>query len=261
MPICDQISSQLQAASPIDHAKGCSACKKQLQQVPAHVGVIMDGNRRWAMQRGLPAAMGHLKGAENLLEIVEAASEAGVEVLTLFSFSTENWKRDPEEVEHLFQMMQDYLVLYRAVMIQKGVRLRAIGDLTQLPWTLQQALEETLKATSHGTTIDLVLAINYGGRNDIVRAVQRVAELVQEGQLSVAQINEGLFSQILDTGQMPDPDLIIRTSGELRLSNFMLWQSGYAEILPVDVLWPDFSKAHFSQALQQYQDRKRRHGR
>jgi undecaprenyl diphosphate synthase len=232
----------------------------QVRPVPRHVAIIMDGNRRWATLKGLPTALGHLRGAENLLDIVEAAAQAGVDHLTVFSFSTENWKRDPIEVKHLFSLMQNYLSLYRDTMIQKGVRLQAIGDLQALPTPLLQSLQQTIAATSGGKTIDLVLALNYGARDEILRATRKIAEQVRDGILHAEEISEELFSKILDTGHYPDPDLIIRTSGEFRLSNFLLWQAGYAEVIPVDVLWPDFSKDHFNQALTQFCGRQRRFG-
>lgn len=256
VPCCEDFTVE----APFSVEKSADASDLCSEAVPQHVAIIMDGNRRWARQRGLPLALGHLKGAEKLLEIVEEAAKLGIRVLTVFSFSTENWRRTPEEIHHLFQLMQDYLLLYRETMRQKGVRLKAIGDLSSLPESLQRALEQTIDYTDEGGQIDLVLAINYGARDEILRATRRVASLVKSGELRLEQIDERLFSQILDTGLYPDPDLIIRTSGEFRLSNFLLWQAGYAEVVPMEVLWPDFSRVHLIEALRQYQHRARRHG-
>jgi undecaprenyl diphosphate synthase len=258
----------LERLLPVEHPLEDTLLSAQSSEAPAfsraktphHVAIIMDGNRRWAGKRGLPTSLGHLKGAEVLLEIVEEAYKLGIRVLTVFSFSTENWRRTPGEINQLFQLMQDYLVLYRETMRAKGVRLKAIGDLSSLPESLKRALDETICYTDGGANIDLVLAINYGARDEILRATRRVAALVKSGELQLDQISETLFSQILDTGLYPDPDLIIRTSGEFRLSNFLLWQAGYAEVIPMEVLWPDFSRVHLIEALRQYQLRVRRHG-
>ena len=220
----------------------------------------MDGNRRWAMQRDLPVAIGHIKGAETLLAITEAAIDLGIGVLTVYAFSTENWRRTPDECRNIFQIMEQYLQRECPRMVSEGVRLRTIGSIERLPEELRSALARTMQATAQGQRIDLVLALNYGGRDEIVRAVRKAAKRVQQGELSLDDLDEKCFASMLDTAEWPDPELIIRTSGEVRLSNFLLWQAGYAEVVPMEVLWPDFSRNHLMEAIATYQQRSRRHG-
>jgi undecaprenyl diphosphate synthase len=229
-------------------------------KIPSHVAIIMDGNRRWARKQGLPAIMGHWKGAETLMKIVRAASELGVKTLTVFSFSTENWNRAREEVDALMHLFKIYLVKERAAMAKEGVRLQAIGDLKRLPPSVLGELELSKACTAHCKKIDLVLAINYGGRDDIRRAFVAMMTDFEKGKLLKEQISEQLISQYLDTAQWPDPGLLIRTSGENRQSNFLLWQLCYSEFYLTDTLWPDFNEHALLQAIRNLQQRQRRLG-
>lgn len=229
-------------------------------KIPSHVAIIMDGNRRWAKRQGLPAMMGHWKGADTLFKIVKAASEIGIKTLTVFSFSTENWNRAREEVDALMHLFKVYLVKERAAMIREGVRLQTIGDLKRLPSFVINELEHSKACTAHCKKIDLVLAINYGGRDDIRRAFVSMMADYEKGKLLKEQISEQLISQYLDTSQWPDPELLIRTSGENRQSNFLLWQLCYSEFYLTDVLWPDFNEQALLQAIHTVQKRQRRLG-
>ncbi len=229
-------------------------------KIPSHIAIIMDGNRRWAKKQGLPAIMGHWKGAETLTKIVRAASELGVKTLTVFSFSTENWNRAREEVDGLMRLFKVYLVKERAAMAKEGVRLQAIGDLKRLPSSVLNELELSKACTAHCKKIDLVLAINYGGRDDIRRAFVVMMTDFEKGKLSKEQVSEQLISQYLDTAQWPDPELLIRTSGENRQSNFLLWQLCYSEFYLTDILWPDFNEHALLQAIRTVQQRQRRLG-
>lgn len=231
-----------------------------LSKVPQHVAIIMDGNRRWAKRQGLPAVMGHWKGAETLMKIVRSASELGIKTLTVFSFSTENWNRDKEEVDALMQVFKVYLEKEREPMAEEGVRLEAIGDLKGLPPFVLRELELSKSATAHCNKIDLVLAINYGGRDDIRRAFLAMMEDCEKGKLSRDQVSEKMISQYLDTAKWPDPGLLIRTSGERRQSNFLLWQLCYSEFYHTDVLWPEFDEHDLLQAVREHQLRQRRWG-
>ncbi|MES2344324.1 MAG: polyprenyl diphosphate synthase [Chlamydiota bacterium] len=213
--------------------------------VPHHVAIIMDGNRRWAKQHGFPYMAGHWKGADTLTKIVKAASELGVRVLTVYSFSTENWNRLPEEVEALMDLVQVRLLQQQESMIHDGVK---------------KALVDVKNATRHGNKIDLVLALNYGGRDDIRRAIKTIAEDCVSGKLLPEALSEQVIATYLDTAAWGDPQLVIRTSGELRISNFLLWQISYSEVYVTDVLWPDFNEKNLLSAIIEYQRRHRRHG-
>lgn len=230
-------------------------------RIPSHIAIIMDGNRRWAKGRGLPHILGHWEGAETLTRIVRAASVLGVKVLTVYSFSTENWGRSKEEVEALMALIESYLVKQSRFMLQEGVKLDAIGALSALPKGLLQTLQETKELTAHCDRIELILALNYGGRDDIRRATQAIVQECMEGKLNKDEITEELFSCHLDTAKWKDPELLIRTSGEQRLSNFLLWQLSYSEVYISDVFWPDFTKNHLLEAILSYQKRERRGGR
>jgi len=234
--------------------------KLDMEKIPRHVAIIMDGNRRWARNNKLPPVVGHWKGAETLSVIVEAAANLGVKVLTVYAFSTENWNRDSAEVESLMHLFKMYLRGQKERMIAEGIRLCAIGDLKRLPPELREVLRETQEATAHCSRIDLVLAANYGARDDIRRAMVSIVEQCLAGQLKKEEITEALISHSLDTAQWSDPELLIRTSGERRLSNFLLWQISYAEVYITDVLWPDFDEEELSQAFLDYQRRQRRIG-
>ncbi len=229
-------------------------------KIPRHVAIIMDGNRRWAQQHGLPPMIGHLKGAETLTRIVRAASRIGIKTLTVFSFSTENWNRPKLEIDGLMQLFRVYLKKQRAPMVKEGVRLCAIGDLTAMPKSVIRELELSQMATAECKKIDLVLAINYGGRDDIRRAFVSMLIDYEEGKLSKEDFSEQKIREYLDPAPWPDPEIIIRTSGEKRLSNFLLWQSSYSEFCHTDVLWPDFDENELVKAILDFQKRERRLG-
>lgn len=228
--------------------------------LPKHVAIIMDGNRRWAKNNNLPPELGHWEGAKVLTEIVRVATECKIETLTAYAFSTENWARSRDEIQSLMTLFQLYLETKRETMVQEGVRLSTIGDLSRFPPTLRDALEVTMRATEHCHTINLVLALNYGGRDEIKRAMKRILERNEEKRISSEELTEDFIAQFLDTAPWGDPDLLIRTSGEMRLSNFMLWQTSYTELYISDVFWPQFTPEDFFQALLVYQNRKRRYG-
>jgi len=229
-------------------------------RIPEHVAIIMDGNRRWAKKNGVPTMVGHWKGAEVLTRIVEAASNLGVKVLTVYAFSTETWKRTHDEVNSLMHLFKMYLSGQKERMAREGVRLNAIGDLVKLPLDLRQVLEEAKAETAHGKKIELVLAMNYGARDDIRRAAVSVVEECLSGKLKKDEISEEVFAKYLDTAKWGDPQLLIRTSGEKRLSNFLLWQISYAEVYITDVLWPDFDENELVKAIIEFQRRERRIG-
>lgn len=231
-----------------------------LKASPKHVAIIMDGNRRWAKQRGLPPMMGHWEGAEVLTDIVRAAAELGIETLTVYSFSTENWERPDSEIEALMNIFELYLTGKREHMIREGIRLDSIGDLTRLPENVQKAFEETKRVTKHLDRINLVLAVNYGARDEIRRAIIKILEENELKKVNFESITEDYIAEHLDTNRWRDPDLLIRTSGELRLSNFLLWQMSYTELYVTNVLWPDFSSKNLHEAVLAYQQRERRHG-
>jgi undecaprenyl diphosphate synthase len=231
-----------------------------VEKVPRHVAIVMDGNRRWARQRGLPVTLGHWEGAEVLTLIVNAAAELGIKTLTVYSFSTENRKRSESEIEVLMNIFELYLLQKQESMIREGIRLESIGDLSQMPTKVQEAFKATKAATQHCNRINLILAVNYGGRDEIRRAVCKLLALQKEGLLKAEEVTEELISSHLDTARFGDPDLLIRTSGELRMSNFLLWQSSYTELHVTDVLWPDFLPKHLLDAVLDFQSRVRRKG-
>lgn len=230
------------------------------ENVPHHVAIVMDGNRRWARRNFLPAVAGHWKGAETLSNIVRSASNMGIQVLTVYALSTENWNRGLEEVSALMKIYSTYLKRERGNMVREGVRLDVIGDLTRFPQELQDLLYETKQATRHGENIDLVLALNYGARDELRRATLAIATDFAIGKLSKEDFSEQTISSYLDTSKWRDPDLLIRTSGEARLSNFMLWQISYAEIFITKTLWPDFTEKDLFESIMDFQKRHRRLG-
>lgn len=229
-------------------------------RIPHHVAIIMDGNRRWARKRGLPALFGHRAGEANLKKIVKAAADFGIKVITVYAFSTENWNRSAAEVQGLMQILKTYLRNEKDEMIAQGVRLQSIGDLSRFPDEVLHELEETRRATAHCTRIELVLALNYGGRDDIRRAAVALLSDFAQGKVDKEAVSEELFASYLDTSAWGDPDLFIRTSGEWRISNFLLWQLSYAEVYITDVLWPDFDERQLLLALEDFQSRDRRLG-
>jgi undecaprenyl diphosphate synthase len=230
-------------------------------RIPHHIAIIMDGNRRWAKREKRIPFSGHLYGAETLLTIVKEASLLGVKVLTVFAFSTENNSRSTEEIDALMDLFEKYLLEKRALMQKEGIRLDAIGDIDSLPKRVKDAFYETKRATSHGKKIDLVLALNYGARDEIKRAVEKMLCEDRKNPFPKERITEELFASYLDTAKWKDPDLMIRTSGEIRLSNFLLYQLSYAEVYVTDVLWPDFSKKHLYEAVYEFQKREQRRGK
>ena len=229
--------------------------------VPRHVAVIMDGNGRWAKQRGFPRVSGHAAGAESVREIVRACGECGVEVLTLYSFSTENWARPDDEVDALMTLLERYLREELAELMSQGVRLSAIGQLYRLPKVVRAGLAAVSQATADNDGLRLVLALSYGGRAEITEAVQQLGVKVAKGELKPDDIDKHCIGRHLYTGDLPDPDLLIRTSGELRLSNFLLWQLAYSELYVTDVLWPDFRTHELKQAFESFGNRQRRFGK
>ena len=220
----------------------------------------MDGNGRWALGRGLPRVMGHRAGIKSVRAVVEAAREMGIEWLTLYAFSVENWKRHPQEVATLMRLLNEYLRREMPNLMRHEIRLQLLGDEEGLPERVRGQLRQAIAATSANRRMVLNLALNYSGRSDILRAVRRLLEEVEAGRLKKSQIDEPAFSRFLDTDGQPDPDLLIRTSGEQRISNFLLWQISYTELYLTPTLWPDFGKADFIQALLEYRSRQRRFG-
>ena len=229
--------------------------------VPKHVAVIMDGNGRWARQRGLSRVLGHCNGVQAVRETLEAASEAGVSYLTLYAFSTENWNRPAEEVSALMSLLVQTIDKETDTLMQHGIRLLTVGGIEALPAEARNALIALREKTSVNTGPTLILALNYSGKWDITQAARRLAGDVRSGVLDVADIDEQCFAGYLSTQGIPDPELMIRTSGECRLSNFLLWQLAYAEFYFTPVLWPDFRKEHFFEAIADFQHRERRFGR
>ena len=227
---------------------------------PRHIGIIMDGNGRWAAAKGLPRLEGHRRGAERLIEIIDACIDGGIGTLTVFAFSAENWKRPLEEVSGLFKLGEWILRAHLARLEKRNVRLRVIGDITALPEFVRVPLEDVIKSSKDNTAFTLVVALNYGARQEIVAAAQSLAADVAAGKLAPAAVDWSAVEARLQTAGMPDPDLIIRTSGEFRLSNFLLLQSAYAEIVFASVFWPDFDKAQLQLALAEYAKRERRFG-
>ncbi len=229
--------------------------------VPRHVAVIMDGNGRWARQRGLPRHLGHREGLKSVRETSEGAIEAGVEILTLFAFSTENWNRPVQEVSALMGILQLYARKERAELKRQGVEVHVLGQLDRIDAQTREAVDMFVDGTSGGTELRLNLMISYGGREELVRSARLLSERVAQGDLDPADIDEGMLSDTLFTAGLPDPDLLIRTSGEYRISNFMLWQMAYTELYISSVLWPDFGREHLFEAVLDYQRRERRFGR
>jgi undecaprenyl diphosphate synthase len=232
----------------------------QLKNLPRHVAIIMDGNGRWAQQRKLPRIEGHRAGAESVREVVRVCGELGVEYLTLYAFSIENWNRPKLEVKALMHLLEFYLKQEIPELNKNNVRLAAIGRLHTLPETAQRQLGRSIDALGKNTGLTLVLALSYGGRAEIVDATREIAREMKAGRLDVSDIDEKVISQHLYTRSIPDPDLLVRTSGEMRISNFLLWQISYAEIYVTETLWPDFRRAELMKALEDYSKRHRRFG-
>ena len=234
---------------------------RQPESLPAHVAVIMDGNGRWAKQRGLPRVEGHRAGARAVREIVTRARELGIPWLTLYAFSAQNWERPEDEVTHLMALLVDFCHSERELMLSRGIRLRVIGDRTRLPDAARAAIAEVETLTAENDAMTLVIAVSYGSREELVFAVRALAEQVAAGAIEPQAIDERAIVDRLWTAGIPDPDLVIRTSGELRLSNFLLWQIAYAELYVEPCMWPDFDAACLDRALDVYAQRERRFGR
>lgn len=228
--------------------------------IPRHVAIIMDGNGRWATKRGLPRSAGHRAGMEALRDLITASSELGIEALTLYAFSTENWKRPRDEVGTLFSLVVEYFNREISELHEKGVRIRVLGDMSRVPQKARAALMRAEDMTHDNRGLKLNLAINYGARAELVRAARALAEDVSNGGMAPDAIDEAAVSSRLYTSGQPDVDLLIRTGGEMRLSNFLLYQSAYAELLFTDTLFPDFDKAHYLDAIREFQGRSRRFG-
>ena len=235
----------------------------QFSVLPRHVGIIMDGNGRWAQQRGLPRYKGHIEGAKTFRKIGEFAGNLGIECLTFYAFSTENWKRPPEEVAAIMDLFREYLRELderKAENEEKGIKVNFIGDRTGIPKDILKMMGYSERITRKKDHVILNIAINYGGRQEILHSVQEIAKEVEKGKLKSSEITEDMISDHLYTGGLPDPDLIIRPSGEYRLSNFLLWQSAYSEFWYSDILWPDFTEEDFTAALHEFEKRNRRFG-
>ncbi|MEZ4600473.1 MAG: isoprenyl transferase [Syntrophotaleaceae bacterium] len=228
--------------------------------LPQHLAIIMDGNGRWAEQRSLPRIFGHRQGVDTVKVVVEECRSLDIPYLTLFAFSSENWGRPAEEVHALMELLGQFLEQELDNLLQQDIRLNVIGDLSQLPCQVRQVLERTVARTAGNRQMVLTLALSYGSRNEIVRTARLLAEQVAAGDLSAGQIDEEKFSRLLYTGDLPDPDFLVRTSGEMRISNFLLWQLAYAELYFTDVLWPDFDVGELRKALKDFSSRQRRFG-
>lgn len=235
--------------------------KIDLQNIPRHVAVIMDGNGRWAKGRGAARLFGHKNAIKAVRDITEGAAELGIGFLTLYAFSTENWKRPKLEVRGLMELLVATIKGEVGTLSKNNVRLQTIGDIKNLPGNCERQLEEAMEITKGNTGLTLVLALNYGGRSELIEAAKKMAVDVASGAVNATKIDETIFSEYLDTKNIPDPELLIRTSGEMRISNFLLWQVAYSELFFTDVLWPDFRKGDLYEAIVSYQKRERRFGK
>lgn len=230
------------------------------KKVPKHLAIIMDGNGRWAKKRNLPRIFGHKEGAKSVREITKACAENGIKYLTLYAFSTENWKRPANEVKFLMRLLDDYLTKEEKTIINNGIKFDTIGDISKLPKKIQAKIGRLKKITKNNKRMTFILALNYGSRSEITHAVKKISLLVKKGKLKISNIRESTISENLYTSKYPDPDLLIRTSGEQRISNFLLWQIAYSEIYISDVLWPDFRREELYKAINEYGKRERRYG-
>lgn len=233
---------------------------EETRSVPQHVAIIMDGNGRWAKKRGLPRTAGHYQGAKAVEQILYDADAMGIKYLTVYAFSTENWSRPQSEVKTLMNLLRTYMRTSLQKCAKNNVRIRVLGDRSKLDEDLIEAIDDLERDTKNNTGLQFLIAINYGGRDDIRRGVMKIAEKVRSGELDPASITEETVSENLDTADIPDPDLLIRTSGELRISNFLIWQCAYTEYYFTDVLWPDFNKEELQKAVDAYMHRERRMG-
>jgi len=231
-------------------------------QIPAHIAIIMDGNRRWAQKYGMPVKLGHKQGSQNLEKIIDCCIDSNVKYLTVYAFSTENWKRNQKEVEDLMNLLRSYFENDVKKLHKKGVKINILGEREgNVPKDILGKIKEIEKETKHNKKLSLNICFNYGGRTEIVSAVKSIAKKVSNGLLLISEIDEKLFQDCLYSSQTPDPDLIIRTGGESRISNFLLWQAAYSELYFTDTLWPDFNKKEFTKAIINFQNRERRYGK
>lgn len=237
--------------------------KEQIQsnRIPRHVAIIMDGNGRWAKRQGLARMFGHRQGVETVHNITEVAARLGIDYLTLYTFSTENWNRPKEEVDALMALLVDTIAKETPTLMKNNIRLQTIGDLSRLPQVTYDKFLACIEQTSNNTGLTLVIALSYSARWELIRSTQLIAQAVKEGRMLIEDINEETISAHLTTSTMPDPDLLIRTSGELRISNFLLWQLAYSELYFTDCLWPEFTEEEFYRAIIDYQNRERRFGK
>jgi len=233
---------------------------KETDNFPKHIGIIMDGNRRWAKEKGKPAGFGHKEGAKTLENIVRYANKIGLEYITVYAFSTENWKRSEEEVTGLMLLLQSYLDDYSKRADTENIRVRFLGKISELSENVQKSINKCIERTKDNTGVTFNIALNYGGRDEIITAVKNIAQDAKSGNLNIEEIDEKLISSKLYTNNMPDPDLIIRTSGELRLSGFLTWQSTYSELYFIEKYWPDFNENDLDEAIIEYQKRHRKFG-
>lgn len=231
------------------------------ERLPRHIAIIMDGNGRWAKKLGMMRVLGHKQGVNVVREITEEAAQLGIQYLTLYAFSTENWNRPKEEVDALMSLLVNTIVSETYTLMKNNVQLLSIGDLNRLPNDAKRNIQDCIAKTSSNTGLKLVIALSYSARWEIIQAVKNIAQSVKNEEMQIEQIDEQVFSSALTTKEMPDPDLLIRTSGELRISNFLLWQLAYAELYFTDCLWPEFTKEEFYKAIVEYQGRERRFGK
>ena len=245
---------------PTDDAPATSDRHADALSVPTHIAIIMDGNGRWANARGMPRAAGHERGVEALRRTVEAAGNLGIRYLTVYSFSTENWRRPAAEVNALFGLLKTFIKKDLARLREEGVKIRILGRREGLPDDIAVLVDKAERDTAENNEFFLNIAFNYGGREEIARAARKLGMAVAKGDLDPTDVSEGVFESYLDTSGMPDPDLLIRTSGEYRLSNFLLWQAAYCELVFFDVLWPDFDRSWLEKAIRIYNERERRFG-
>ena len=234
--------------------------ENSIQGLPTHIGIIMDGNRRWAKSQGKPAGFGHKAGAKTIENIVRYANKIGLKYITVYAFSTENWKRSEDEVSGLMLLLQNYLSDYAKRADTENIRIKVIGDIKKFPAGTQKSIEECIERTKSNTGVTFSIALNYGGRAEIIEAVKEISQNVKDGKIKSEEITEQLLSNYLYTKDMPDPDLIIRTSGEIRLSGFLAWQSTYSELYFIEKNWPDFTEKDLDEAIQEFNKRTRKFG-
>ena len=233
---------------------------KELKDVVKHLAIIMDGNGRWAKKKNLPRTEGHREGAKTVKRILDLIDKYGIKYLTLYAFSTENWKRPKAEVTALMSLLKEFLELNRDILIEKDVKLRVIGRVSDIPFVTRQVLKSVMEQTKNNKKGELILALSYGGRAEIIDAVKKISLDAKKGKINPKNIDESMFSEYLYAPDVPDPELMIRTSGEFRLSNFLIWQLSYSEFWVTDTLWPDFGEEQLINALREYKNRNRRYG-